>query len=163
MSAMPQPGVQAQPMTVRHLDAVAAIEASAYDFPWTRGNFIDSLAAGYLAEVLLDGERRVIGYQVAMQGVDELHLLNLTIAPRHWGQGWGRRLLDRLVRHARAAHAASVWLEVRESNARARGIYERYGFMQVGVRRGYYPAPQGAREDAMVMSLAIEPALGVTP
>lgn len=144
-----------EPMTVRHVDQVAAIEATAYSFPWTRGNFIDSLAAGYFAEVMLEPSGRVIAYQVAMKGVDEVHLLNITVAPAHQGQGHARALLDRLVAHARRMDAGSLWLEVRQSNEHARRIYERYGFVQVGVRKGYYPAPQGTREDAIVMSLVL--------
>jgi ribosomal-protein-alanine N-acetyltransferase len=147
------------PMASAHADAVAAIEASAYDFPWSRGNFIDSLAAGYLAEVLLDDSGRVIAYCVAMSVVDELHLLNITVAPAQQGRGHARLLLDRLVRHARARGAVSVWLEVRESNARARAIYEHYGFHVLGRRPGYYPAVHG-REDAMLMSIAVAAAPG---
>jgi ribosomal-protein-alanine N-acetyltransferase len=147
-------------MTVADLDAVVALEKTAYPFPWSRGNFIDSLAAGYLAEVLLDDERRLVGYHVAMPGVDEMHLLNITVAPPHWHQGHGRRLLDRVVQRARALQAQAVWLEVRESNARARQVYLRYGFTEVGLRRGYYPAPHGQREDAIVMSLRVTQAGG---
>jgi ribosomal-protein-alanine N-acetyltransferase len=165
MSAVPRgdtPGrhaVRVRPMDSLHADAVAAIEATAYAFPWSRGNFIDSLAAGYLAEVLLDEGGRVVGYFVAMSVVDELHLLNITIAPVHQGRGHALRLLDRLMRHARARGAVSVWLEVRESNVRARAIYERYGFRVLGRRPGYYPAPNG-REDALLMSIAVAAAPG---
>jgi len=154
-AALMQPGLRLEPMTVGWLDAVVAIENSAYPFPWTRGNFIDSLAAGYLAELLVDGGNEPIGYYVAMAGVEEMHLLNITVAPVHQGRGYSRCLLDRLVRQSRAHGAHMLWLEVRESNARARGIYERYGFTQVGARRGYYPAAGGTREDAVVMSLPI--------
>lgn len=165
MSAVPRDNlagrhaVRVLPMDSRHADAVAAIEAMAYAFPWSRGNFIDSLAAGYLAEVLLDDSARVVGYFVAMSVVDELHLLNITIAPAHQGRGHALRLLDRLMRHARARGAVSVWLEVRESNVRARAIYERYGFRVLGRRPGYYPAQQG-REDALLMSIAVAAAPG---
>lgn len=156
MSALlhPQPR-RVEPMTVRMLDAVAATEAQAYAFPWSRGNFIDSLAAGYLAEVLLDESGALLGYQVAMAGVEEMHLLNLTVSPAHWGQGHARFLLNRLLHHARLAGASTLWLEVRQGNERARRVYERYGFAEVGVRRGYYPAPRGTREDAIVMSIAV--------
>jgi len=143
------------PMTVVELDAVAAIEAAAYPFPWTRGNFIDSLAAGYPARVLLGERHRIVGYFVAMQGVDEMHLLNLTVAPTEQSRGHGRYLLDRLVELCRERHAHQLWLEVRQSNARARALYLRYGFRQIGVRRGYYPAAFGRREDAAVMSLEV--------
>jgi len=156
VNALAHPAVlRVVPMMIGHLDAVVAIEAQAYPFPWSRGNFVDSLAAGYFAEVMLDPVGRPVAYQVAMLGVDEFHLLNLTVAPARWGHGHGRQLLDRLCVHSRAEHAGSVWLEVRESNERARRIYLRYGFGQVGVRRGYYPAAQGTREDAIVMSLTL--------
>jgi ribosomal-protein-alanine N-acetyltransferase len=152
----PEPSLR--PMGLGVLDQVAAIEAQAYAFPWTRGNFVDSLAAGYLAEVLCEGGV-AIGYYVAMAGVQEMHLLNITVAPAQQGRGHGRLLLDRVVARAREAGAQALWLEVRESNALARGLYARYGFASVGVRRGYYPAPRRTREDAVVMSLA----LGTTP
>lgn len=155
MNAVLRHGHQLQPMGLQHLDAVMAIEVEAYPFPWTRGNFIDSLASGYPARVLLDAGRRerLIGYFVAMEGVDELHLLNLTVAPAEQGSGHGRAMLDALVAMCHELHAPQLWLEVRESNARPRQIYRRYGFREVGVRRGYYPAAAGQREDACVMSL----------
>jgi ribosomal-protein-alanine N-acetyltransferase len=155
-AALLQPEARIEPMTVAHLDAVTSIESQAYGFPWSRGNFIDSLAAGYFAQVLLDAQRGVVGYFVAMRGVDEMHLLNITITPTQWGRGLARRLLDHLVASMREAGLSALWLEVRESNLRARRIYERYGFAQVGVRRGYYPAPHGTREDAVLMSLRID-------
>lgn len=148
------------PMTVRQLDAVLAIEAEAYDFPWTRGNFIDSLAANYFARVLHGEHGELLGYLVAMEGVDELHLLNITVSPLARGCGHAVFMLDELVAFARTSDAQQLWLEVRESNQRARKIYERYGFRQVGLRRAYYPAERGThptgREDATVMSLHLE-------
>ncbi len=154
-----QPPAAAQallrPMVLADLDAVAAIEASAYGFPWSRGNFVDSLAAGYIAEVLVADDGELLGYYIAMTGVDEMHLLNITVAPRRQGQGFGRRMLHALEMHARAAGLGSLWLEVRQSNARARALYRRLGYAELGLRRGYYPAA-GRREDAMVMSLKLE-------
>ena len=153
MNARLQPRLQRRAMTIRDIDAVQAIEASAYGFPWTRGNFIDSLAAGYLAEVLLD-EGAVVAYCVAMAGVDELHLLNITVAPPQQGQGLGSLLLDAVQDHGRSRGLATLLLEVRQSNQRALALYQRRGFAEVGLRRAYYPALQG-REDAVVMSLAL--------
>ena len=145
-------------MHTRDVDAVAAIEARAYSFPWTRGNFIDSLAVGYVAE-LLHAEAQLVGYFVAMPGVDELHLLNITVAPEAQGQGHGSLLLDRVQALARQLQLPRLLLEVRGSNERARGLYLRRGFLDVGLRRGYYPAAQG-REDALVMSLAVDLSAG---
>ena len=159
---------QFEAMTPAWLGKVVAVEKIAYDHPWTHGNFIDSMQAGYKSQLLvasapacLGGSRPppvLLGYFVAMKGVDEVHLLNLTVAPTHQRQGWGRVMLDALSIWARAQGAGWLWLEVRVGNARARLIYERYGFREVGLRPGYYPAggkePAG-REDAIVMSLAL--------
>lgn len=159
MSALPEPQQRVLlPMTSLHLDAVMAIEASAYDFPWSRGNFVDSLASGYAASVLYDGAGQILGYVVAMAGVEEMHLLNITVAPRAQHRGHAQYLLDALVALCRERSARQLWLEVRESNARARNIYLRRGFQHVGRRKGYYPAAHGQREDAVVMSLPIEEA-----
>lgn len=145
-------------MRAADLDDVQEIEVLAYDFPWTRGNFVDSLHAGYEAWLLCDEHDQVLGYLVAMAGVDEMHLLNITVAPGEQGQGHARWMLDALVAHCRSQRASMLWLEVRTSNARARALYQRYGFREIGLRRGYYPAAFDRREDAVVMSLATEPA-----
>lgn len=147
------------PLTVQQLDAVLAIEHEAYAFPWTRGNFIDSLASGYPSQVLYGPQGELLGYFIAMEGVDELHLLNITVAPVSEGRGHARFMLDELCALSHTKQAKQIWLEVRESNLRARAIYERYGFVHVGLRRGYYPAARSThasgREDAVVMSLSL--------
>jgi [ribosomal protein S18]-alanine N-acetyltransferase len=145
---------QFEPLTPERLDDVMVIEREAYEHPWTRGNFIDSLRSGYQAQVLAAGEV-VLGYFVAMKGVDEVHLLNLTVAPRQQGDGWGRVMLDGLALWARGQGAQWLWLEVRVSNKRAQRIYERQGYRRVGERKRYYPAANGKREDAVVMSLRL--------
>ena len=159
MSAQLQAVLQAprrEAMGLADLDEVLLIDNAVYEFPWTRGNFIDSLAAGYAACVLRDDDGLLCAYCVAMQGVQEVHLLNLSVAPAMQHRGLARGLLNALVAQARAGDALYLWLEVRESNARAREVYCRYGFVGVGSRRGYYPAAAGAREDASVMRLALD-------
>ena len=140
-------------MQIADLDAVLAIEPRAYSVPWTRGNFIDSLAAGYLARVLCDPDGKVLGYFLAMLGVGELHLLNITVSPECQGRGHALGLLDALLELCHGQGCGQIWLEVRQSNERARRIYRRYGFAEVGQRRGYYPCADGTREDAVLMSL----------
>ena len=152
MNAVLEPRPQRREMTVRDLDEVGRIEALAYGFPWSRGNFIDSLAAGYLAEVLECPREGLLGYFVAMPGVDELHLLNITVAPAAQGRGHGQTLLDAVQAQGRRLGLATLWLEVRHGNHRARALYLRRGFAEAGLRRAYYPAA-GGREDAVVMRL----------
>jgi [ribosomal protein S18]-alanine N-acetyltransferase len=141
-------------MLAADLAAVVNVESRAYGHPWSRGNFIDSLAAGYIAELLDSRDAGVVGYFVAMPGVDELHLLNITVAPEWQGRGHGSALLDVVQAHATECGLSTLWLEVRESNHRARALYRRRGFAEVGLRRAYYPAA-GRREDAVVMSLPL--------
>lgn len=146
---------QVVPVSVHDLDAVIEIETAAYAFPWSRRNFFDSIAAGYWLQALRTADDW-LGYCVAMAAVDELHLLNLTIAPAHQGRGHGAFLLDALCARARSFGCTQLWLEVRPSNAPALSLYERHGFRTIGTRRGYYPAEGGRREDATVMSLALD-------
>lgn len=156
--ALPAP-LRLEPMTDAWLDAVVAIEKAAYTHPWSRGNFTDSLVAGYHARVLLHGAE-LLGYYVLMKGLDETHLLNITVAPSHQGQGLARLMLDDLTLWSMVQSAQWLWLEVRISNSRARHVYERYGFKEVGVRRNYYPLAAFRREDAVVMSLPLRPEEG---
>ncbi|MGM9516052.1 ribosomal protein S18-alanine N-acetyltransferase [Roseateles sp. DB2] len=141
-------------MQVQDIEAVLAIENQVYEFPWSHGNFIDSLVAGYEAWLLDDGHAAV-GYFLALQGVDEMHLLNISVAPAAQGRGHARTMLDALCRLCRQSGCLQLWLEVRQSNERARRLYRHYGFTEVGQRRAYYPAAQGQREDAVLMSLQL--------
>lgn len=144
-------------MTVSDVERVQTVEALAYSFPWTRGNFVDSLAAGYDSPTLRDAGGAIVAYSVAMDGVQEAHLLNLTVAPTWQRRGLALALLDALVARARRLGHARLWLEVRESNARARSVYARYGFAEAGVRRAYYPARGSQREDARVLTFDLAP------
>lgn len=137
-------------MTLTDLDAVEAIEQRIYEFPWTRGNLSDSLLAGYACRVL-DWANEILGYAIVMQGVDEVHLLNFSIAGPWQGQGLGRRFLSWLCEDLCRQTGAAMLLEVRPSNGAALRLYESAGFQRVGLRKRYYPSHQPTREDAIVM------------
>ncbi|MCZ8252959.1 MAG: ribosomal protein S18-alanine N-acetyltransferase [Hylemonella sp.] len=155
MSAVLKPvEARLEPLDAARLEQLLQIEQRAYPHPWTRGNFLDALKSGYHARALLAGEE-LLGYYVAMQGVDEVHLLNITVSPDYQQQGWGRVMLDALALWARGLGAQWLWLEVRVSNTRAMAIYEAHGYRRVGLRKNYYPAGSGRREDAVVMSLRL--------
>lgn len=136
-------------MTVRDLDAVMEIEREIYPHPWTRGNFSDSLDAGYYCWVAECGGA-MVGYSVVMVAAGEAHLLNLSIAAPWQRRGLGRKLLKFILELARDRAAGRIFLEVRPSNTAAIALYTNAGFTQVGMRRGYYPSPGGG-EDALVM------------
>jgi [ribosomal protein S18]-alanine N-acetyltransferase len=157
MSTMPaQAALALRPMVVADIDEVYALEQRVFPHPWSRGNFVDSLASGYDAWVLREpGEGPLAGYFLLMYAVDEAHLLDVAVCGERQGSGLGRYLLDRIAARARAMGMASILLEVRPSNERALQVYERYGYAQIGRRKGYYPAHEGKREDAIVMRFVL--------
>lgn len=141
-------------MTAGDLDAVMAIENEVYPQPWTRGNFSDSLNAGYHCRIMeISGE--IVGYGVVMIAAGEAHLLNLSIAAPWQRQGRGRELLGFLIQLARDYRARRIYLEVRPSNLAGRGLYAGAGFIEIATRRGYYPGPGGG-EDAVIMELELK-------
>jgi ribosomal-protein-alanine N-acetyltransferase len=144
-----------EPMQQSDLADVLALEESVYPHPWSMGNFVDSLSSNYEAWVLRDQNGDLLGYFLLMAIVDEAHLLNVAVSAERQGQGLGRVLLNQAVACARGLGMASVLLEVRPSNTRALEIYERYGFKQIGRRKGYYPAANQQREDAIVMRFEV--------
>jgi ribosomal-protein-alanine N-acetyltransferase len=150
----PELKVQLFTMTEADLEAVVAVEQSAYSHPWTLGNFKDALKAGYVAHRLVAGDQ-LVGYFVAMKVIDEVHLLNITVAPVFQRQGWARCLMQSLRLWSETHGASWLWLEVRESNAPALNLYKSLGFHQVGLRKDYYPAGRTTRESAVVMSMPL--------
>lgn len=144
-----------EPMRQSDLAEVLALEEVVYPHPWSMGNFVDSLSNSYQAWVLRDHNGDLLGYFLLMVIVDEAHLLNVAVSAEKQGQGLGRFLLNQAVACARGLGMESVLLEVRPSNTRALEIYERYGFKQIGRRKGYYPAANQQREDAIVMRFEV--------
>ena len=153
MSAVLKDAPRLSPMRETDLEEVLAIENAIYSHPWTRGNFVDSLTAGYECRCLHLGAE-LLGYFVLMVAAQEAHLLNLSIAASHQRRGYGSGLLREAADLARRLGARNVFLEVRPSNGGAQALYTRFGFRGIGTRRGYYPAHAG-REDALVLTLPL--------
>ena len=142
-------------MRMADLDAVMAIEHRAYPFPWTRGIMRDCLQAAYPMWVAEDADGSLLGYGVLSVAAGEAHLLNLCTAAGAEGRGHGQRMLQAMLRLARAHGAQRVFLEVRPSNPRALRLYELAGFNEIGRRPRYYPDHGGRREDAIVMAMEL--------
>ena len=153
MSAQLQDMPRIRRMVPADLDAVVAIEREVFLFPWTRGNFSDSISSGYHCYVL-EHDKNIFGYGVMTIGAEEAHLLTLSIAAESQGKGWGERLLRHFIYIAKEQLALTMFLDVRESNHAAVRLYERLGFRQIAKRKGYYPA-MGGREDSLVMELVL--------
>ncbi len=163
-------GLSVRPLTDADIDAWVTEERMACPHAlhaWTPENYRSSLRAGYWTRALCQADdvaggaaggasgERVVAACVAMDGVDEIHLLNIAVARGWQGRGLARELLQMLYERCHQRHAEALWLEVRPSNARARTLYQREGFVDIGVRRDYYPAQEG-REDALVMRREIK-------
>lgn len=153
MSALPGIALTYRPMSVADLTTICTIEQRIYPFPWTRGNFADSIRAGYFCTVL-ECAATIVGYAILSVAVGESHLLNLSIDADWQRRGLGRALLLHQIGLARDRGATLMMLEVRPSNSVGRALYADVGFEQIAVRRGYYPA-HGTREDALLLGLKL--------
>lgn len=153
MTILLQPASLYRPMSPDDIEAVTQIEREICAFPWTCGNFADSLVAGYSCWVN-DFDGQPASYGVMMVAAGEAQLLNLGVAADRQGRGLGREMLRHLTDVARDHRATVMLLEVRTSNMAARGLYTQAGFRVLATRRNYYPATQG-REDAVVMELPL--------
>lgn len=139
-----------RPMLEHDLDQIMAIEVQAYPYPWTRGIFSDCLKHNYHC-LLHEQHDEIIAYGVISAAVEEMHILNLTVAPDKQKQGLGKRLLTTLEMIGRGLDAKECFLEVRPSNTSAIRLYLNHGFNETGLRKNYYPAKQG-REHALLMA-----------
>ena len=133
------------------LDEVYAAERAAFSLPWSRRSFTQiQRSPGSIFLVATTDTRRVAGYAIAMLGGDEADLANIAVVDEERGRGVGRALIDRIIATVRGRGVRSLYLEVRQSNSTARALYRRVGFLEVGVRAGYYSHPV---EDALVLRL----------
>jgi ribosomal-protein-alanine N-acetyltransferase len=144
-----------RPMRRRDLKAVAAIEQAAYAFPWPLDVFKSCLNVGYSCWVgEVGGE--LVAYGILSIGAGEAHVMNLCVAPKWQGRGYGREMMQHLIQTARAHRADMMLLEVRPSNQPAIRLYHQLGFNEIGRRKDYYPAAGGKREDALVLARTLE-------
>ncbi len=136
-----------------HLARVVAIEMSVYPFPWSFGNFRDSLFSGYRCTGAWVDDA-LIGYTIVMPAMEEAHLLNIAVAKNWQSRGVGAEILAHVIAEAKKTPCEVIYLEVRPSNIAGLRLYDRFGFKQLGLRRDYYPAVTG-REDALFLGLNI--------
>jgi ribosomal-protein-alanine N-acetyltransferase len=136
------------------LARVLEIENTNYEFPWSEDIFIDCFTPlSYSCWVCEDTEK-VIAYAVLSIGAGEAHILNISVDPQAQGLGVGRKIMEHLIEVARKK-AETMFLEVRPSNTKAQSLYESLGFNEIGVRKGYYPAANNSREDAIMLALEL--------
>jgi len=139
-------------MTTADLPGVISIERKNYQFPWTEDIFRDCFKARYSCWVCEELDK-ILGYSIVSIAVGEAHILNICVDPAEQNQGIGRKMLENLIEVARG-RAETIFLEVRPSNLGAIALYEKMGFNEIGIRKGYYPAEHG-REDAIMLALEL--------
>ncbi len=149
-------------MNVGDIDAVLDIERQSQDFPWSYALFADCLRPHYQCWLLQESgdpaiimQTPVVGFAILQHIVDEATLLNIALDPRWRGQGAGRWFLQQVIQRCPDS-VRLLYLEVRESNHRARHLYESLGFNEFTLRRQYYPRREGGREDAVLMQLSLD-------
>jgi [ribosomal protein S18]-alanine N-acetyltransferase len=148
------PGLNFRSATEADVPDIVRIECLSYAFPWTEGIFRDCLRVNYTCRVAQIGFA-VAGYGIMSAAAGEAHLLNLCVDEEYRCRGIGRRLLAHLIQVAAGIGANEAFLEARPSNTSAIRLYQSLGFVQIGMRRGYYQAVDG-REDAIVLKRHID-------
>ncbi len=139
------------PIISSDFERLFEIEQAAHSVPWSMGTLQNNQGKRYLNLKLVQQDH-IIAFAICQTVLDEATLFNIAVDPAFQGQGFGYLLLEALIKHLRQKDIATVWLEVRESNQKARRLYERLGFNEVDVRKNYYPTPDGGRENAVVMA-----------
>ncbi|HET6949813.1 MAG TPA: ribosomal protein S18-alanine N-acetyltransferase [Acidimicrobiales bacterium] len=141
--------VRITPMRRRHLRSVLRIEQQVYPRPWTFGLFLSEIgqrASRLYVVARVGGE--VVGYAGLFRAVDDGHITTVAVDPAWHRHGIATRMLLALARGAIDRGCVNLTLEVRMSNSGAQALYQRFGFVPAGVRKGYYPE---TGEDALVM------------
>ena len=134
--------------TVCDLDAIAAIEECSFTVPWSRDSFASALSSDYITVFIAERDRVTIGFGCTALLPPECEIPNIAVHPDERGKGTGDALFSHMLRFAAEKGADTAFLEVRESNAPARCLYEKHGFISIAVRKNYYIKPT---ENAVIM------------
>ncbi len=141
---------------MRHEDLplILQIEAKNYNFPWSEAIFKDCINSMHYSCWICEELDVIVGYSIVSMAAGEAHIMNINVDPAIQGQGVGSKLLEHMIEVA-SKKAESIFLEVRPSNKAAIALYEKRGFNEIGIRKGYYPAENGRREDAVMLALEL--------
>lgn len=135
-------------MLPRDVAEVAALEREIFSMPWSEKGFLDALSLGNTVYLVAEEDGKIAGYAGMYFSMEEGEITNVAVAPLMRRRGVGARLIEEIKKEAEGRLLARLVLEVRASNETAIRLYERGGFVRVGIRRGFYERP---REDALIM------------
>lgn len=140
-------------MTEEDIPEILEIEKRSFISPWTRGMFAQTLESPVAYNFVMTGRQKILGYVIFYQAGLEMHIMNIAVHPDHLRQGIGSDMMQRILETARTNSIEECFLEVRETNFPAQGLYEKLGFKGIGRRKGYYSE---TNEDAIVMLLSMQ-------
>lgn len=140
--------MQLRRMEPEDVKQVAAIEEKNFSVPWSEEAFLDSLALEHTVFVVAEEEGEIAGYCGMYTSFQEGEIVTVAVAEKYRRQGVGSKILQFLIFESLKKNITSFFLEVRESNAAAIGLYECFGFQRIGLRKNFYEKP---RENAIVM------------
>ncbi|WP_386687164.1 ribosomal protein S18-alanine N-acetyltransferase [Lonepinella sp. MS14437] len=143
--------IQIELIDPQDFDRLFEIEQAAHLVPWSLGTLKNNQGERY-HNLKINLNNQIVGFAISQIVVDEATLFNIAIDPKFQGQKLGFKLLEHLLAQLQQKGIKTLWLEVRESNQKAKKLYEQCGFNEVCVRRDYYPTPDGKRENAIVMA-----------
>ena len=136
-------------MQTSDISEVLQIENEVHISPWSYSAFEQSLINEHFCRLCYFDDQ-LVGFHVTSPVLDELHILNIAVALHYQGQGYAHRLLHDITGYTKKADYNKIFLEVRESNYKARSLYENWGFKQVALRKGYYTTAQNTKESALI-------------
>jgi ribosomal-protein-alanine N-acetyltransferase len=146
---------QVRQLDERDIQALMQLDAATNSHPWADSHWQHSLKADVCLGI--DDDKGLAAFAIAMRMADEAELLLIAVRPALQGQGLGQNIFNALVKQLYAVGAQSLFLEVRQSNRRARDFYEKAGFAETGIRPAYYPAASGSgREDALIFAMMMD-------
>lgn len=135
-------------MQAEDADEVATIESRTFSQPWSKQGFLDSLALEHAVFLVAEEDNRVLGYIGMYVSLDEGEITNVAVDSDARCRGIGAMLVEAMKKEARLRGVTQIVLEVRVSNESAIRLYERNGFVNQGIRKGFYDMP---KEDAYIM------------
>jgi ribosomal-protein-alanine N-acetyltransferase len=135
-----------------YLDKILEIENFSFSAPWSMNGFLRELENPVSQLWALISDKVLLGYLCFWTVLEEMQLLDLAVHPGYRGRGHGSCLLTKMIDLGLEKRVSRIWLEVRVSGSTARRLYEKFGFVESGLRRNYYNDPP---EDAVVMSLGV--------
>ena len=139
------------------ISQLMTIETACHSHPWTL-NTMESCIGGRYFNVAAFEDENMVGFYIGEKAGPDFSLMDICVMPSQQGKGIAKQLLAQFIEYGEQQNAENLFLEVRESNTRAIALYERAGFIEMSVRKNYYPSDNSAKngfEDAILMGMAL--------